>query len=119
MLDLHRIVGDESKQLRPDFTIVGGDVEHSDDVAGRWLALAFDRAVDTPVANIAEHYRGTLGRRTADCVSIDRSNLIGTPVSRDYWLGRDAVVPHGDFLFADIPPSAVPETVLDQLEKLV
>jgi hypothetical protein len=79
---------------------------------------AVDDAVYTPVSNLAEHYRWTLGRRTADGLRIAGSPVIGTLVPRNYWLGQDGPLPHGDFLFADIPAGAVPETVLEQLAKL-
>jgi hypothetical protein len=77
-----------------------------------------DGAVYTPVLNITEHYRWTLGRRTSAGVTIVGSNITGAPVPRGYWLGEDAIAPQGDFLFADIPANAVPETVLEQLAKL-
>jgi hypothetical protein len=39
-------------------------------------------------------------------------------VPAGYWLTEDAAAPSGDFLLADIPANAVPETVLAQLAKL-
>jgi hypothetical protein len=75
-------------------------------------------AVYTPVSNVTEHYRWALGRRTSDGVTVVGSTLSGTPVPPGYWLSEDAGAPSGDFLLADIPASAVPETVLAQLAKL-
>jgi hypothetical protein len=39
-------------------------------------------------------------------------------VPQDYWLSDATSAPSGDFLFAEIPADAVPETVLSQLAKL-
>lgn len=71
-----------------------------------------------PVTNLAEHYRWTLGRRTEAGVRILGSAITGAPVPDAYWLGGDEAMPRGDFLFAEIPAGAVPETVLEQLARL-
>jgi hypothetical protein len=39
-------------------------------------------------------------------------------VPPDYWLSDAASAPPGDFLVAEIPADAIPETVLSQLAKL-
>jgi hypothetical protein len=77
-----------------------------------------DEAAYTPVLNVTDHYRWALGRRTWDGVNVVGSSVTGTPVPAGYWLTEDAAAPSGDFLLADIPANAVPETVLAQLAKL-
>jgi hypothetical protein len=71
-----------------------------------------------PISNITDHYRWTLGRRTQDGVGLLGSAVTGTLIPHTYWLTDDAYAPSGDFLVADIPADAVPETVLAQLAKL-
>ncbi|WP_327371016.1 hypothetical protein [Streptomyces sp. NBC_01217] len=77
-----------------------------------------DDAAHLPLSNITDHYRWTLGRRTADGVTLTGSPLSGAGIPPEYWHGDDAKAPSGDFLVADIPADAVPETVLSQLAKL-
>lgn len=81
------------------------------------LALV-DSSAYTPVSNLCEHYRWTLARRTSDQIGVLGSALRGAVVPRDYWLSDAAIPPAGDFLFAEIPADAVPETALSQLAKL-
>jgi len=88
----------------------------------RWTGEAqlpvVDDAVYKAVCNVTDHYRWALGRRTSDGVTVVGSTVTGTPVPAEYWLSEDAAAPSGDFLLADIPATAVPETVLAQLTKL-
>jgi hypothetical protein len=77
-----------------------------------------DSAAYTPVYNIADHYRWALAQRTQDRIDVVGSAVTGTAVPLDYWLSDSATAPSGDFLIADIPAHAVPETVLSQLAKL-
>jgi hypothetical protein len=77
-----------------------------------------DPANDAPVANVAEHYRWVLGRRTSSGISVLGSSVRGAAVPTTFWLSDSVSVPSGDFLLADIPADAVPETVLAQLSKL-
>ncbi|KWX01039.1 hypothetical protein LI90_2067 [Carbonactinospora thermoautotrophica] len=77
-----------------------------------------DLAAYTPIANVTDHYRWTLGERTHDGVRIAGSSLTGVAIPQDYWRDESATAPAGDFLIADIPPDAVPETVLAQLARL-
>jgi hypothetical protein len=72
----------------------------------------------SPVVNVAEHYRWVLGRRTNDGVGVMGSSVHGAAVPADYWLSESTTAPSGDFLVAEIPAHAVPETVLAQLAKL-
>jgi hypothetical protein len=85
------------------------DVDDVDDV---------ERDAYLPVTNVTDHYRWTLGRRTGDELTVRGSMFTGTPVPAEYWLSEDATAPIGDFLVAEIPANAVPETVLAQLAKL-
>lgn len=88
----------------------------------RWTGAA--RLADVPasayapVANLTEHYRWALGRRTWDSIEVVGSAVTGAPVPAGFWLDVDAPVPVGDFLLADIPAHAVPEHVLAQLSRL-
>jgi hypothetical protein len=88
----------------------------------RWAGVAqlpvVDDAAYKPVSNVTDHYRWALGRRTRDGVPVVGSTVTGTPVRAEYWLEEDAAAPSGDFLLAEIPANAVPETVLAQMAKL-
>jgi len=77
-----------------------------------------DGSAYTPVSNVTGNYRWALARRTLDGVDILGSEVTGTVVPQDYWLSDATSASDGDFLFAEIPPHAVPETVLSQLAKL-
>jgi hypothetical protein len=73
----------------------------------------------TPVSNVTEHYRWALARRWPERVHIIGSNVTGTVVPQDFWRAQaQGVAPSGDFLFAEIPADAVPETVLSRLGSL-
>jgi hypothetical protein len=77
-----------------------------------------DLAAYTPVANVTDHYRWTLGQRSDAGVTIAGAATTGVAVPPSYWLSTDADPPVGDFLIADVPADAVPETVLAQLARL-
>jgi len=77
-----------------------------------------DSSTYTPVSNVTNHYRWALALRRHDRVDILGSAVTGTVVPPDYWLSDAAGAPSGDFLVAEIPADAVPETVLSQLAKL-
>jgi len=89
----------------------------------RWTGDGFIPTVDssayTPVSNVTLNYRWELARRTNDGVSILGSGATGALVPPEYWLSDGTMVSAGDFLFAEIPAHAVPETVLSQLAKLI
>jgi hypothetical protein len=78
-----------------------------------------DTSAYAPVSNVTDNYRWALARRTRDGVEIPGTAVTGTVVPQDYWLSDAPSAPSGDFLFAEIPAHAVPETVLSQLAKLV
>ena len=77
-----------------------------------------DSSAYAPVSNVTDNYRWALARRTHDEVHVLGSAVRGTVVPQDYWRSEAASAPSGDFLFAEIPADAVPETVLSQLAKL-
>jgi len=77
-----------------------------------------DLAGYTPVSNITDHYRWALGQRTDEGVTLAEASTTGVAVPPSYWLSTDADPPVGDYLIADIPADAVPETVLAQLARL-
>jgi hypothetical protein len=77
-----------------------------------------DASAYAPVSNVTSNYRWALARRTREGVEILGSAVTGTVVPQDYWLSDVASAHSGDFLFAEIPADAVPETVLSQLAKL-
>ncbi|MGW3625218.1 hypothetical protein [Streptomyces sp. NPDC000880] len=77
-----------------------------------------DESANEPVSNTAEHYRWALGRRDNDGVTVGGTPVTGVAVPPDYWRSEGATAPVGDFLIADIPADAVPETVLAQLAQL-
>jgi hypothetical protein len=89
----------------------------------RWTGTGSMPMVDssayTPITNVTGNYRWELARRTSDGVDILGSEVTGTVLPQDYWLSDGASASSGDFLFAEIPAHAVPETVLSQLAKLV
>ena len=89
----------------------------------RWTGTDFMPLVDssayTPVSNVTLNYRWELARRTCDGVNILGSSVTGALVPPEYWLSDAASASAGDFLFAEIPAHAVPETVLSQLAKLI
>jgi hypothetical protein len=88
----------------------------------RWPGSGFMPLVDssayTPVSNVTGNYRWTLARRTREGVNVLGSAVTGALVPQDYWLSDAKSTSAGDFLFAEIPAHAVPETVLSQLAKL-
>lgn len=77
-----------------------------------------DSSAYSPVANVTGNYRWALARRTRDGLDVLESAVTGTVVPQEFWLSDAASASCGDFLFAEIPAQAVPETVLSQLAKL-
>ncbi|MET8246966.1 hypothetical protein ABZV31_22615 [Streptomyces sp. NPDC005202] len=86
--------------------------------AGPGRLPAVDLTAYTPISNITDHYRWTLGQRDDDGVRVAGRSVTGVAVPPDYWRSEGATAPVGDFLIADIPADAVPETVLAQLAHL-
>ncbi|MGW3954479.1 hypothetical protein ACWEKM_26900 [Streptomyces sp. NPDC004752] len=77
-----------------------------------------DDSAWAPVGNVTDHYRWALGHRTGHGVRVAGSGLTGPRIPQEFWHGDGVALPSGDFLLADIPADAAPETVLAQLAKL-
>ena len=88
----------------------------------RWTGagqlLSVDTASYTPVSNVTDHYRWTLARRWHERLEVNGSAVTGTVVPQDFWRADARDAPPGDFLFAEIPADAIPETVLSLLGSL-
>lgn len=67
------------------------------------------------VINVAQHYRWAVGLRTDDRVELADGSAKGVVLQADHWLSGDHPLPAADFLFAELPPNAEPETVLARL----
>lgn len=63
-------------------------------------------------------YRWALARRWPERVQVIGSAITGTVVPQDFWRVEAQDAPSGDFLLAEIPADAVPETVLSRLGSL-
>lgn len=72
----------------------------------------------SPVANVTDHYRWTLGLRRADRVEVRGSDLAGAVISPEFWLEGNGQLPAGDFFMSEIPPTAIPEDVLTRISTL-
>ncbi|MGZ4523359.1 MAG: hypothetical protein ACXVXO_08025 [Mycobacteriaceae bacterium] len=72
----------------------------------------------SPVANVTDHYRWSLGLRRADHVEIRAVDSVGAVISPDFWLDEAVMPPSGDFLVGEIPRTAVPEHVLTRISTL-
>ncbi|GEL19228.1 hypothetical protein [Pseudonocardia asaccharolytica] len=71
----------------------------------------------SPIGNAAEHYRWTLGCRRDGGIEV-AGGVTGVAVPAEFWLADGVEVPAGDFLVAEIPAAAEPETVLKKLAEL-
>jgi hypothetical protein len=72
----------------------------------------------TPVTNVTDHYRWTIGLRRAQGISLKGDGSVGTAIAEAFWLEDEQEVPAGDFFLAHLPPAAVPEDVLGRLALL-
>ncbi|MEU6535371.1 hypothetical protein [Streptomyces sp. NPDC047000] len=97
---------DECDPRAGQYDPLAGELPHPDD------------SVYAPVVNVTDHYRWALGRRTAQGVKVVGSGLNGPRIPPEFWHGDGVALPSGDFLLADIPADAPPETVLAQLAQL-
>jgi hypothetical protein len=88
----------------------------------RWIGPsdlpALDAATYAPVTNVADHYRWTVARRSAESLDVLGSTVSGSAVPAEFWYSEGDPTYVGDFLLADIPADALPELVLSQLAKL-
>ena len=91
-------------------------------MSGRWpvnrvVSLVVSSCY-SPALNCNLTDRWEPARGTQEGVNILGSSVFGALVPPEYWLSDAASASLGDFLFAQIPADAVPETVLSQLAKL-
>ncbi|MEZ2122261.1 hypothetical protein [Corynebacterium sp. CCM 9203] len=78
---------------------------------------AEDIAAYQPVINAAEHVGWSVLMQTDETIAVAGKDLCGATVDPGYWLG-EGEVPQADFLVAQIPVEAEPDTVLERLEAL-
>jgi hypothetical protein len=71
----------------------------------------------SPILNVTEHYRWSLGQRGATRVSI-LNGPDGAVVPEQFWHAEGVPLEDAAFYLAEIPAGAVPETVLTQLATL-
>lgn len=84
-----------------------------------FLGLALDDLTAyTPILNLAEHYRWSVAERGDYAIEVAGTDLKGVVVPREYWLAENVAISAGDFLLAEIPREAEPETVLSRLAGL-
>ncbi|MGW8538473.1 hypothetical protein ACWGK5_30540 [Rhodococcus qingshengii] len=72
----------------------------------------------TPIANVTAHYRLIVGMRDAHGVALHQQTTRGSILPENYWLGEQTTLPPGDFHITQIPATAIPEVVLNQLAQL-
>lgn len=75
-------------------------------------------ATYSPVANVTNHYRWALAQRSSGQIEVHGTGRLGSVVPPAFWLDEDGTLPDGDFLVAEIPPTAVPEDVLARIAGL-
>ncbi|QWT24469.1 hypothetical protein KPL76_03465 [Subtercola sp. PAMC28395] len=91
-------------------------------------SAAVPLAAYTPIANVSDHYGWGLGLRSIDRVEF-RGPETGAVIGQEFWLGDDDASDCGRdvagteseaglLLVGEIPPSAVPETVLRRMAAL-
>lgn len=71
-----------------------------------------------PIVNVTAHYRLVVGMRDAHGVTIHQQTTRGSILPENYWLGEQTTLPPGDFHITQIPATAIPEVVLNQLAQL-
>ena len=87
-------------------------------VAGGVKSASVKLETYSPVANVTDHYRWTLGLRHTDHVELRGTDLAGAVISPEFWLEDDRQLPAGDFFISEIPPTAIPEDVLTRISTL-
>ena len=88
------------------------------DMAGGVQPASVELETYSPVANVTDHYRWTLGLRRTDHVELRGTDLAGAVISPEFWLEEDRQLPAGDFFMSEIPPTAIPEDVLTRISTL-
>ena len=72
----------------------------------------------TPITNITAHYRLIVGMRDSHGVTLHQQTIRGSVLPENYWRGEQTTLPPCDFHITQIPATAVPEVVLNQLAQL-
>lgn len=72
----------------------------------------------SPLANVADNYRWTLGMRSSGTVEVQRLGQAGAVIQPEFWLHEGVPLPEGSFFVAEIPPVAAPEDVMSRLAAL-
>lgn len=88
------------------------------DLVGSASPAPVDLATYSPVANVTDHYGWALGLRSEDQVELRDNPQVGAVISPGYWLEDDHQLPMGDFFMSEIPPTAVPEDLLNRIATL-
>lgn len=68
--------------------------------------------VYTPVINVAENYRWTLGIRSEDSVAFREPDTDGRVLGAGFWSTVASPLPASGFYFSQLPATAVPEDVI-------
>lgn len=66
----------------------------------------------TPLINVAENYRWTLGMRRENSVVLKESEVEGKLLDDEFWNTSTSPHPAADFYFSQLPATAVPEDVI-------
>ncbi|MFE4229253.1 hypothetical protein ACFRJ8_15345 [Arthrobacter sp. NPDC056886] len=72
----------------------------------------------TPIANVTNNYRWTLGQLDDAQVRLHADTAVGGYIPASFWLDSKVELPSADFYLAEIPSAARPEDVLVRLEAL-
>lgn len=73
---------------------------------------AVELDVYTPIINVTENYRWTLGIRSKDSVLFREQEAQGQVLGDSFWSTIDAPTPTSGFYFSQLPVTAVPEDVI-------
>lgn len=73
--------------------------------------------VYTPIINVVDNYRWTLGLRTEDSITFRETERDGHVVEDDFWTSSNLELPEAGFYFAQLPATAVPEDVVTQVTR--
>lgn len=80
--------------------------------AGSTGTPTVDLGIYTPIINVAENYRWTLGIRTQSSISFRDPHTEGQVLESSFWSSHSPLSPGADFYFSQLPAVAVPEEVI-------
>lgn len=69
----------------------------------------------SPLINVADNYRWSLGMRRQDSLEVLRVEPSGSVLDPGFWLHDEVPLPTGAFFLAELPATAVPEDVVSRL----